>query len=628
MLRYITCLYVLFFILAAGLCPAAAAKDKTSSPQRAERYRLQYDAITITHLTPSASSARSDPPSSGSASPNTQTQQAGSNEQVAQMHVECILDVLNESARRMFVHLRSPQISVVVDGAERKKESSDLQQQLSFDCVLHLNEDRAIENVVLPSKLNELARGLSLALLTSLQGSYVAQRIVDTFTVRNAHDRLGVLRSHEQWALEGGKRMCMSLHRGYAVELREDAAPGAYIRQQNTVQGVQFSTYDKRSGRLLLREGCDTQVVRFASKPVIRSQNCAQLEFVKQLPWSASEPSTAVDTVELPERSSTEEVHRAAMQQIMSKHTIVGTLDSLRRLEVRDSALSQSIEPALRAAAYLHPEVCDSLAVFLRDLPSSDQRVLLICHVLAQSGHIRAQQILLDHLQSRENDESHVVHLIPELADVRIASELIVDRLAYYASKDPRSFVRSTAQLALASLVRSQRVAQPIVSALAYEHLMNTAPSMSSDQFLYVLGNAGDRRSVDTLMFFAASPDTNLAALALRSMRSIASTRVDSALAQALLIADSTLVAAALDALGYRLPRHYVVESLMDFIVRPSLSSLRTIASRQLIRWMRDIPCIDQEDCVQLWLYQRIHDEATSKADADTLQAVLNEAHQ
>ncbi len=461
----------------------------------------------------------------------------------------------------------------------------------------------AIDTIIVPEEMSADCSNLALSVLSLLQGPIVYKTCNQNPLARSMHDRLGVFRSHERCIERSKEFQVHSLRRGYLLAKADRHSYNNYMQQRNSLSGVRDDYFHKRSGLLQLREGCDTQRVYLASQLLSESIANYTFRFCEQRYEAAAAP-LRFRSLPLPEVANERQVRRSAMQQLMAHSSVDGLMDTLRTLKSHDSSVAQSIEPLLRAAAFLHASMCDSLAVLSEALELSDERQLLIADVLSRSELPSAQRYLRTLISRCTNDFRTLALILPSFAALELPDSASVELILESAFAHPDAFVRSTAQLCIGSMIHLQYGSHPELSSSLVRSLLQHRKELDDEQFLYIMGNAGRALRVEHFLPFVDTANLSIRRLALQSLRFVPDPGVDSILASALSDADTLTQWSVLSSISFRAPNNGLSCALCKYLIADGNERCSKLASSIVRRWIADMPCVDESACVQYWIEQ------------------------
>ncbi len=590
-----TAMHRIFFrVLSAGivfLCATELSARFHNADDQPLLYAVDYSSVTTSGL----GSLSSDP--DGAQTTRTST--------LCTLEIWTASETKNSSSV-LTVKIRDVQFHCSVNDIQQREYSERISAEMRSVSIVHLDSTGAILTMDMSPILSSDAKSIIISLLCVLSGDLKRSTSSLELPSVSMNDRLGTFRSIAVPRKDIEHNSEESIRRGYMLADGASEWKTGYIRQNNSMTGVSQSHFDAATRLLNEREVRDTQLVRFAAQVILRcTSKWSMKRILSHRVHTSVRPhitSSQIQSIHLPEVFSDSLTTYEAMQQVRGSSTSAGVLDTLRRLPSLDSSTREGIEPKLRAVLYLDSTVNDSLAGYIHSLDLSDSRLQLIASILCFSPHQRSQTVMMELLNKVQAHASQEALLIPYLSEIKHPLRVTIERLVRAMVDDSAAFVRSTAALCFGSMIHTQRSENPRLSDSLLDILNAHCHHMGTELYLSCLGNAGHRLSLDSITHYLAADDVQIRERALRALRFIPGRDVDSIVNHSISLDSAAEQQSALSTVAYRRPSSALVQGLCTMILHGCDSSSTEFAMQTMLRWTYDMPCVDEESCVQFWI--------------------------
>src|SRR5579871_4775102 len=290
-----------------------------------------------------------------------------------------------------------------------------------------------------------------------------------------------------------------------------------HVTQSVVPAGSLNVTIDPRTGLIQAVRGEERFETSLNTATVSRSRNTIALTLSERKPLSASQNLSLLRIaqervqqgagVSLAQAAEITPGQEAQIQRAnLGNATAAQILSQLAQLDTATEAEKQARQllPQLKAAIYLHPEVCETLKRQLLTARPEQIRMAVIAEALRAAGSPPAQQTLLAALQARHTEGRTAALLLPTLARLQQPIPQVDQTLQGLAFGKGDPFVASTACLALGSLARILAPSAPeradrITQRLQHE-LQHAGSSQHKHTLLLALANAAQPSTLPTLL--------------------------------------------------------------------------------------------------------------------------------
>ena len=324
-------------------------------------------------------------------------------------------------------------------------------------------------------------------------------------------------------------------------------------------------TFDFAKGRIESLSGVETQTVLIADKVVGGARNEIQLALLSEEKTSATELASAVEdylkrsrtmsaialSASPSEQAQLTTIYRAQLAND-SLMTIKAELDAAERgaSEIDSSKLYSKV----KALIFLQPETCLELGAMLQSSDPNGATMQMIASALGAVGHGEAQQVLVEALRTRRNDEAAANALMMAIGATKKPTQATQDAMETIAWDSPETATVRMAQIHLGAMGHNLKKRSPERAAAIVEHAVAkfTSESGAEHQLITFLGNSGVESALPLLSKFLDDPSAALRGHAALALRRIDGEQPDAMLARALTDANESVRIQAATALGFR----------------------------------------------------------------------------
>ncbi|MBD2080227.1 HEAT repeat domain-containing protein [Leptolyngbya sp. FACHB-17] len=477
------------------------------------------------------------------------------------IQADLVMTVLKQKNDRVTVayRLQNLNVQILSNGQLIAEQSQLIQKDLAQDIFAEVDAQGKILSVRFDPNMSNIAQSFARSLLASTQFVTAKSPTVSTWETQE-DDPNGQYIAQYRSTFDQFQKSKLRY-------LQPDKKPrSTKLTPIITPQGQLTAKFDIKAGRLLSLSGKETQSFEVSKKKIGQSETTLNLSYSAQTQLNATDlaalqkasASRQTQAIALSYTIPEEEAEAKIQRQQLGESTLESLLSELDALSKSPDKAQNTTDLYLKIKAliYLKPET--SAAFAQRILKSEATPAMqLVVGALSAVGHSQAQAALVQIINSQTQDWKTLAALIPSLATVKSPTPETIALLSNFAFNSDNSQVASTAQLALGTAAHNLLESAPNrANSIADRFVERLQKSQSSDdikQNLLVLGNIGSARSLDAITKLTNSPQAEIRAIAVSSLRLIPEPTIDRRLTQTLQSdTEEAVRAEAAVALGFR----------------------------------------------------------------------------
>jgi hypothetical protein len=483
-----------------------------------------------------------------------------------QVQADLVMTIVAQRPEGFLVsyRLQNPNVTIKSNGQLIKEQSQLIQTDLDQEIFATIDAQGKILSLRFDPKVSTIAQSFARTLLASIQ--FVTPQTLNrpTWETQEANPNGEYIAKYEA-KLDKFQKTKLR----YLQPATNKPSNKAKLIPIITSSGQLSAAFDRQLGHLKSLSGKESQTFEVSKKKVGQAETNLNLVYVSQTQLSDPELATLravsakreqqAPAVGLSQPVSEQQSDEKIQRQQLGDSTLEGLLAELDQAE-KTADRSQdytSLYLKFKALVYLQPETSQALADRLMNVTADSLSMQMLVGALSASSHEKAQAALVQVLQNRTQDLQSQLLIIPSLASSSAPSPATVSALQQLGFNATDHRVISTAQLALGTIANTLAEKSPDrANAIVDQFIQRLSNAKSEDetkQNLLVLGNAGSSRSLNAMTKFLTSPQSEIRAIALVSLRGIQDPQVDRLLNQALSQdTDETVRAETAVALSFR----------------------------------------------------------------------------